>query len=169
MVIWITGLSGAGKTTLCTELYRRLKPVVPHLVQLDGDAFRDAFNDLGHTEAERFKHISRVQRMAKLLADQHLVVLVGVVYANPELLAWNRANLPGYVEVYLRAPFETVVARDAKGLYARALRGEIQNVVGVDIPWVEPVAPDLILDGSGAVTVQDLADQVQQVVSGLPR
>ncbi|MBM3751977.1 MAG: adenylyl-sulfate kinase [Acidimicrobiia bacterium] len=169
MVIWITGLSGAGKTTLCTELYRRLKPSVRHLVQLDGDAFRDAFNDLGHTEPERFKHISRVQRMAKLLADQDLVVLVGVVYANPELLAWNRANLPGYVEVYLQAPFETVVARDSKGLYARALRGEIRNVVGVDIPWVEPVAPDLTLDGSGTVTISALADLVQSVLPDVTR
>jgi adenylyl-sulfate kinase len=161
MVIWLTGLSGAGKTTISTELYRRLKPRMPELVLLDGDAIRAALGgDLGFTEADRNVQIRRVQGIAKLLSDQGLVVLVGVVYANPELLAWNRANFSQYREIYLRAPLDVVTARDAKGIYGRAARGETSNVVGVDIPWREPERPDLVLEADGRNTPAEMADRV---------
>jgi len=168
MVIWLTGLSGAGKTTLCTELVTRLKPRLPQLVVLDGDAIRASISgDLGYTEADRVIQIGRVQRLARMLSTQDLVVLVAVVYANPELLAWNRQHIPDYFEVYLRAPLATVTTRDAKGIYGRAARGETSNVVGVDIPWHEPVAPDLVLDTDGRRPVSDLADDVIAAVPSI--
>jgi len=170
MVIWVTGLSGAGKTALCAALYEALKPRLPALVRLDGDAMREMWGEqLGYREADRRIHISRVQRLAKLLADQGLVVLVAALYVHPELLAWNRTHLPGYVEIYLNASLELVRRRDVKQLYARAARGEIRDVVGVDIPWHTPTAPDLVIDVDHAPAPEVLARQVLDAIPRLSR
>ena len=161
MIIWITGLSGSGKTTLCTTLYERLKPVIPELVVLDGDVIRRAYgNDLTHSESDRVRQVHRLRNLAITLAEQDLVVLVGVLYANPDLLAWNRKNLPAYTEIYLDASLETVMARDNKGLYVAAQRGEMPDVVGLDIPWHAPRNPDLRLDVDAAESPERHADRV---------
>ena len=165
MVIWITGLSGAGKTSLCNALSRMLKPRLPQLVLIDGDAVRHLFGDaLGFTEADRKEQIGRIQRLAKMLSDQGLVVLVAALYCHPDLLAWNRANLVDYFEVYLDAPFDLVERRDSKGLYAGAAAGAIPHVVGVDIPWHAPQAPDLRLDAAACKDPDDMAIGVIRAV-----
>lgn len=165
MVIWLTGMSGSGKTTLCTAMHAVLKPRLPHLVKLDGDEIRDAFgNDLTHVEADRMRQITRIQRIAKMLADQGLVVLVAALYAHPGLLAWNRANLPNYFEVYLKADLDFLSTRDSKGLYQKAQRGELKDLVGVDIPWNEPQQPDLVIDASGAKAPNLLALDVLRAI-----
>ena len=165
MVIWITGLSGAGKTSLCNALGRMLRPSMPQLVLIDGDAVRQLFDDrLGHTEADRKEQIGRIQRLAKMLSDQGLVVLVAALYSHPDLLAWNRANLTNYFEVYLDAPFDLVERRDSKGLYAGAAAGAIAHVVGVDIPWHAPQAPDLRLDAAAGIDPDDMAMGVIRAV-----
>jgi adenylylsulfate kinase-like enzyme len=168
MVIWVTGLSGAGKTTVCRLLYDRLKPSMPELVLLDGDAVREAFGgDLGYSEAERVQQVSRVQRIARLLSDQGLVVIVALVYARADLLAWNREHIAGYFEVLLDAPLELVQRRDPKGLYARARRGETRDLVGHDIPWHRPAASDLVLDVAYEPPPEMLADAIAGAVPRL--
>jgi adenylylsulfate kinase len=165
-VIWITGLSGAGKTTLCRALWQALKPECPQLVCLDGDAVRAAFgHDLGYREADRRTQIQRMQRLAQLLADQGLVVLVAALYAHPELLAWNRKNLRAYFEIYLKASTDTLRRRDAKGLYREATAGMRPHVVGVDITWHSPDAPDLVVDVDSAPSPAECA---RQVIAALP-
>ncbi len=165
MVVWITGLSAAGKTTLCQGLYEQLKPHIPGIVALDGEGVRAAFgDDLTHAEADRVRQVKRLQAMAKLLADQNLVVIVAVLYAHPDLLEWNRENLPGYVEIYLEASLETVAARDIKGLYEAASQGRMPNVVGIDIPWHAPVRPDLHIKVDGDISPAAIADRVMQSV-----
>jgi adenylylsulfate kinase-like enzyme len=161
MVIWITGLSGSGKSTFCNALRPKLMALGPCVVTLDGDAVRAAFgNDLGYREADRVAQIKRMQGLAKLLADQGIAVLVAALYARPDLLDWNRANLPGYFEIYLKIDMELLFGRDPKGLYRRARSGEMPNVVGVDIPWHSPLHSDLVVDASLAPPVDALADDV---------
>jgi adenylylsulfate kinase-like enzyme len=122
-------------------------------------------HDLGHTEKDRRIQLARLQHLAKLLAEQELCVLVAVLYSHPEALAWNRANLPGYFEVYLKASLDTVMARDPRGLYAKAFRGQMPDVVGIDIPWHEPRVPDLVFDMDHAPPPDAMA---QQVAGALP-
>ena len=165
MVIWITGLSGAGKTTVSNALWRSFEHTVPELVRLDGDVMRAAFeHDLGYEIEARVAQIKRMQRLAKVLVDQGKVVLVAALYANEELLAWNRLNFPSYLEVYMDTPMHVLRARDTNGLYSKAARGEMPNVVGLDIPWTPPSEPDLVLDSSGSETPEDLARVVARQV-----
>ncbi|MEE2722146.1 MAG: adenylyl-sulfate kinase [Pseudomonadota bacterium] len=147
MIIWSTGLSGSGKSTLCDALTKLLKPSIPELVLLDGDVVREAFGgDLGYREQDRVIQIKRLQALAQALSKQNLVVLVAALYSHPDLLVWNRKNMSLYFEVYLDAPLELVQKRDPKGLYAKAAAGQMTDVVGLDIPWHEPVSPDLRID-----------------------
>jgi adenylyl-sulfate kinase len=167
-VIWVTGLSGCGKTTLCDALHALLKPRMPHLIKLDGDEIRAAFgNDLGYAESERKKQIGRIQRIARMLADQGLVVLVAALYSHPELLAWNRANLPGYFEIYLRADLDFLAGRDLKGLYQKGRRGEMTDVVGVDIPWHAPQSADMVIDAAAQTPPDRLALDVVRAIPGM--
>jgi len=157
-VIWITGLSGAGKTTLAQELRARLAPACARsVVVLDGDALRIACgNDLGHAQADRVVQIGRMQRFARLLADQGVLVIAAALYADPDLLAWNREHLPRYLEVYIKASLPSLALRDYKGVYRNP-----SQVVGVDIPWHEPAAPDLVLDGDRLEPVGAWAESVR--------
>lgn len=168
MVIWITGLSGAGKTTLCAALYRLLKPRLPELVLLDGDAIRSAFGaDLGYKEADRQVQVKRLQNLAKVLSDQGLVALVAVLYTHPVLLDWNRHNIRDYFEIYLEASLDTLRVRDSKGWYARVARGEIADVVGVDIPWHTPISPDLVINVDNPEPPEAMARRVARSVPRL--
>jgi len=168
MVIWLTGLSGSGKTTLALVLWKLLKQHLPEVILLDGDGIREAFkNDLGYREKDRVRQVDRIQKIARLLASQHLIVIVTVVYSHPDLLAWNRKNLPNYFEIYLKAALETVRGRDPKGLYARAKSGECQDIVGLDITWNVPQHPDLILDMDHPEHPETLAKRVIAAVPGL--
>lgn len=162
-VLWITGLSGAGKTTLAQALKERLAPVSARsVVVLDGDMLRAACgNDLGHAEADRVVQISRMQRFARLLADQGVLVLAAALYASPALLAWNREHLANYFEIYIKAGLPALRARDNKGVYRQP-----RNVVGLDIPWMEPAAPDLVLDGEDASGIGPWADAVLAALAG---
>jgi len=177
MVIWITGLSGAGKTTLSNELEKKLRPSLRHLVTVDGDIVRDLFGgDLSHRVEDRIVQINRLQKLAKLLSTQGLVVIVAALYAHPDLLKWNRDNIDEYFEIYLDAPLPLVMERDAKGLYAAARSGEMQDVVGMDIPWNPPDAADITIDCSLGESPTAMAGRVIEAIpelrlalEGLPR
>ena len=116
--------------------------------------------DLGYGEADRRIQIGRIQRLAKILAEQRIDVIVGALYAHPELLDWNRANLPGYVEVYLKASSGLVRQRDSKRLFANAVAGKANNIVGADIPWHEPRNADIVIDADAGGSPLSMARQV---------
>lgn len=168
MIIWITGISGAGKTTLCDALARLVKPRLPELVVIDGDVVREIFGGaLGYSEPERVQQIRRIQHLARELDRQGLVVLVAALYARADLLAWNRQNFQDYFEVYLDATLGLVQKRDAKGLYRKAAAGEMPCVVGIDVPWNAPAHADLRIDADQAPNPESLAVTVAAKVPRL--
>jgi cytidine diphosphoramidate kinase len=164
MVVWFIGMSGTGKTTVSKLVYNELKKEIPNLVRLDGDVLRDVFgNDADHTVEGRRKNAVRISNLTKMLADQGIHVVAAVLSIFPEWQAWNRENIPGYAEVYMKASMETLKERDFKNLYKPALRGEIKNVVGVDIPFPEPDNADLIVENDEPR--KNFDDIIQQVLN----
>lgn len=166
MVIWITGISGAGKTTLCEALWNRFEPRVPQMVMIDGDIIREMYDDpLGFDAASRRIQIGRIQRLARALDNQGKLVLVAALYSDDDLLAWNRSTFSEYFEVYLKASIDLVSKRDPKGLYKKALNGQMKDVVGIDIEWNPPKNPDLVIDTELGLHPQEIASLVAERIS----
>jgi len=154
MVVWIIGLSGTGKSTLAGHFVNRLRSSGKQVVLLDGDVIRTLFgNDVDHSIEGRRKNAERLSKLSKFLSDQGVHVVAAVLSIFPEWRKWNRENIENYAEVYMKATIDTLLKRDIKNLYARALNGEISNVVGVDLPFPEPENPELVIDND-----QDLVE-----------
>ncbi|MEO6395746.1 MAG: sulfate adenylyltransferase subunit CysN [Devosia sp.] len=152
-IVWFTGLSGSGKSTVANLLEKRLTAEGRHCYILDGDNVRHGLNkDLGFTEEARVENIRRVGEVARLMADAGLIVLVSFIspFRNERRLAREIAGDIVFNEVYVDTPLEVCEARDPKGLYARARRGEIKNFTGIDSPFEAPEHPDLVLHGASA-------------------
>jgi len=151
-VFWFTGLSGSGKSTIANLLERKLHATGRHTYLLDGDNVRHGLNrDLGFTDADRVENIRRVAEVARLMADAGLIVVVSFI--SPFMAERRMARelmAPGeFVEVFVDTPFEECARRDPKGLYARALKGEIKNFTGVDSPYEPPEEPEIHLETLG--------------------
>jgi cytidine diphosphoramidate kinase len=159
-VVWITGLSGTGKTTLSEALRKRLREANMAAVCLDGDVIRAVMGDLGYKEADRRVQIGRIQKLAKALSDQGITVIVAALYSHPDLLTWNREHFGSYVEVYLCASLAALRRRDGKGLYSG-----VTDVVGIDIPWHAPTAPDVIIDTNDFSPPDALAEDLVAVIT----
>jgi bifunctional enzyme CysN/CysC len=161
-IIWFTGLSGSGKSSIANLLEKRLTAEGRHAYILDGDNVRHGLNkDLGFTEAARVENIRRVAEVARLMADAGLIVLVSFIspFEKERRLAREIAGDIDFVEVYVDTPIEVCEARDPKGLYKRARAGEIKNFTGIDSPFEPPQTPELVLHGAEAEPPQ-LADQL---------
>jgi cytidine diphosphoramidate kinase len=150
MVIWITGLSGAGKTTIAGELADQLRQTGRSCILLDGDKIRLALSDphIGHDPESRLICAMRICRLAKMLEEEKVWVIVATMSLFPEVFSWNRKNFTEYTEVYVKVDFEILKQRDSKGLYSRAEKGEASNVAGVHFPVQDPENPDLILENN---------------------
>ena len=161
-VVWLTGLSGAGKSTIANIVETRLHQLGHHTYILDGDNVRHGLNrDLGFTDADRVENIRRVAEVARLMADAGLIVLVSFIspYRADRLMARELLPEGQFIEVFVDAPLPVAEARDPKGLYRKARRGELKNFTGVDAPYEAPEAPDLHIDTS-AVAAEQAADRV---------
>jgi glutamine kinase len=160
-VYWITGLSGAGKTTTGRELWRRLRAAGRSVIFLDGDVTREVIaEDLGHSTTHRRRSAMRNARLCKLLSDQGTDVVCATISLFHEVHHWNRENIPGYCEIYLRVPIEELQRRDSKGIYAAGSRGDLRDVVGLDIPAELPKSPDLTLDNYGVLDTSVAVERI---------
>jgi len=163
-VFWITGLSGAGKTTVGRELWSRLRAAGRPVIFLDGDALRAVIaEDLGHSTGNRRRSAMRNARLCRLLAGQGNDVVCATISLFHEVQRWNREHIPGYREIYLRVPIDELRRRDSKGIYAAAQRGETREVVGLDLPAEAPEGPDLVLDNYGELDVATAVDRILTV------
>lgn len=145
-VIWFTGLSGAGKTTLAQALEGQLKAAGHKVELLDGDVVRENLSKgLGFSREDRNTNIRRIGFVANLLSKHGVTVLVSAISPYREVRREVLEQSPKSLEVFVDAPLEVVAARDVKGLYAKALRGEIANFTGVSDPYEPPLNPDLHL------------------------
>ena len=152
MVIWIIGLSGAGKTTLAEEIYKISKPINPNTVLIDGDVIREIFgNDLGHSAEDRKKNAKRISRLCYFLSLHNINVICSILSLFQTSRDWNRKNIKDYFEVYIKTPISNLIERDPKGIYKRYNDGMISNVAGLDLTFEEPLDPDLIINNNEGV------------------
>jgi cytidine diphosphoramidate kinase len=147
MVIWIIGLSGAGKTTIGRHLYAELRRNNSGIVFVDGDELRDVFKFDNHTNSHTIEgrriNGERILAVCRWLDNQNIDIVCSVLSIFPDLRQIARETLSCYKEVYLNVPIDVLTKRDHKKLYSRALSGKLKDVVGIDIPFPEPTNSDL--------------------------
>ena len=161
-VLWFTGLSGAGKSTVANLVETKLHARGVHTALLDGDNVRHGLNkDLGFTAADRVENIRRVGEVARLMTDVGLIVLCSFIspFRAERQLARDTAAEGEFIEIFVEAPLETVIARDPKGLYKKALAGQIKNFTGISQAYEPPEAAEMVLN-SARENAEALADRV---------
>ena len=152
MVIWIIGLSGAGKTTLAREVKRLATLNAISMVHLDGDSIREVMgNDLGHSLEDRLKNAERICRLCYLLDENGINVVCSILSIFPSTRTWCRENLSSYYEVYIEAPLSQLKERDSKLLYSKFESGQVQEVAGLDLDFPIPNNPDLTINNNDSL------------------
>ncbi len=145
-VLWLTGLSGAGKSTLAEKVRGHFKSAGAAIEHLDGDVVRDLFPQIGFSKQERDAHIQRIGFLASMLERNGVSVVCSFISPYREARGKVRKQCQNFVEVYVKASLAACEERDVKGLYKRARSGEIKNFTGIDDPYEEPDAPELIVE-----------------------
>ena len=159
-VLWFTGLSGSGKSTIANALQKRLYSIDRHTYVLDGDNVRHGLNkDLGFTDADRVENIRRVAEVSKLMVDAGLITLVSFIspFQSERRMARNMLEQGEFIEVFVNTPLEVAEKRDVKGLYKKARAGEIKNFTGIDSPYEAPDDAEIEIDTTG-MEPEDAAD-----------
>ena len=164
-VIWITGLSGAGKTTVATALNQHLKKYGLNPILLDGDNLRNLFNgkvdfDNSYCREERIILSRKYSLLCKNLSSQGFTVIIATLSMYNEIYAWNRANLPNYFEIYLDVPLDELFRRDPKEIYKKFNSGSINNVAGLDLKVDRPTKSDLKVTFKKGQTTDKIIDAI---------
>jgi adenylyl-sulfate kinase len=164
--VWFTGLSGAGKTTLGAALAEALRARGRRVEVLDGDVVRTSLSKgLGFSREDRDTNIRRIGFVAKLLTRNDVTVIVAAISPYRAVRDEVRAEIGRFVEVFVRCPLETLIERDVKGLYERALRGEVAQFTGVSDPYEEPLNPEVVVNTDR----ESVEESVARVMAALER
>jgi bifunctional enzyme CysN/CysC len=161
-LLWFTGLSGSGKSTIANLVEKKLHRMNRHSFLLDGDNVRHGLNrDLGFTEADRIENIRRVGEVAKLMTDAGLIVITAFISPFRAEREMVRAMLPEgeFLEIFIDTPLAEAERRDVKGLYKKARAGQLKNFTGIDSPYEAPAAPEIRIDTT-AMSPEDAADLI---------
>ena len=143
--LWFTGLSGSGKTTLSKMVTETLLEQTPDVELLDGDIIRTNLSKgLGFSKADRDENIKRIGFVCQLLSRHKTIAVVAAISPYEDVRRYNRERIRDYVEVFCKCDIETLIARDVKGLYKRALKGELKHFTGIDDPYEPPTNPEII-------------------------
>ena len=165
--VWFTGLSGAGKSTVSTLLRERLRAAGAKVELLDGDIVRTHLSKgLGFSREDRDENIRRIGFVCELLSRNGVIAIVAAISPYREVRRSVRAGIPNFVEVFMECPMDVLVERDVKGLYKKALSGEIENFTGVSDPYEPPEAAELIIH-SARETPQQSVDRVWHTLKSL--
>ena len=165
-IVWLTGLSGSGKTTIAFKLHECLKSKGYVSVYLDGDLVRQNISkDLGFSEVDRKENIRRVGEISKYLSNEDVIVICAFISPYRADRDSLRASLPSekFIEIYLSSPVEDCAQRDVKGLYLKAHSGQLNNFTGVSAPYEPPLNPELILD-IGHVNLDSCIQQILNLI-----
>jgi len=166
-VIWLTGLSGSGKSTIANELEYKLNKMNYHTYLLDGDNIRSGLNsDLEFNETDRKENIRRISEVAKLFVDAGIITITAFI--SPFIEDRKRAREiigEDFIEVFVDTSLEECIKRDPKGLYKKALNGEIKNFTGIDSPYEKPINPDIHID----TTKNDIISSVNLIINYLKK
>ncbi|HVH78443.1 MAG TPA: adenylyl-sulfate kinase, partial [Stellaceae bacterium] len=165
-IVWLTGLSGAGKSTIANSLESKLLTTGAHSMLLDGDNVRHGLNrDLGFTDTDRVENIRRLGEVAKLMADAGLIVITAFIspFQADRQMARESAVSHPFIEVFVDTPLDECMRRDPKGLYARAKAGAIPNFTGLDSPYEPPETPEVVLSTVGQ-TAETLAEALLEAL-----
>ena len=164
--IWLTGLSGSGKTTIAQKLTEYFKDN-RYIESMDGDEIRKGLSrDLGFSKEDRNEHNRRVIFCTKLLARNGVIVIVALISPYRETRAYAKGEIPNMMEVFVSAPLDVCIERDPKGLYKKALAGEIKQFTGIDDPYEEPLEPDVIVE-TDKETVDESVEKILSIAGDL--
>lgn len=164
-VYWITGLSGAGKTTMGTLLYQLMRREKPNVFRLDGDIARWAYNDVTDFSIEARRACAfRHARVSKMIADQGIDVICCTVSLFHEVQAWNRDHFSRYVEIFLDVPMDILERRNQNGMYQKVKAGEMKNVMGVDQEVEFPLRPDIHFVNDGRLSPKEAVQWLYQEI-----
>lgn len=169
VMVWFTGLSGSGKSTIAIALERELHKRGLLCRILDGDNIRSGINNnLGFTEADRVENIRRIAEVSKLFLDTGVITIAAFISPNNDIreMAADIIGQDDFLEVYVSTPLEECERRDVKGLYAKARKGEIKNFTGISAPFEEPTHPTLTLDTS-VLSLEESVNKLLELI--LPR
>ncbi|HAD26255.1 MAG TPA: adenylyl-sulfate kinase, partial [Alphaproteobacteria bacterium] len=161
-ILWFTGLSGSGKSTIANLLERKLHGINRHTTSLDGDNVRHGLNrDLGFTDADRVENIRRVAEVSKLMVESGLITLVSFIspFRSERQMARNVVAPDEFIEIFVDTPLNVAEQRDVKGLYKKARAGEIKNFTGIDSPYEPPRSAEIHIDTT-KLTAEEAADQI---------
>ena len=154
-LFWLTGLSGAGKTTLGILLTKKLRDRGYPVVFLDGDTLREIYNNrFGHSKEDRLEASVAYTRLCKLLIEQKVHVVCATISMFYKIQSWNRENIRNYIEIFVDVPLSDLIKRDSKNIYSRGNGNETGNIVGVDIEPEIPKNPDIVIK-NGTDTIID--------------